>query len=160
MRDAFVAFDVLLRSEPPTEAFADAVPASPDSASEGGESVPECPCRDALGAVRRFRASLADALDAARDTLLHDVACDVLGRELRLAPADIAAIVTRALERYANDVPVRVRVHPSDVSFLADCTVNVAADSKLRPGDVAIDVRAGTIDASLGARLACALARV
>jgi len=159
MHDAFVTLDVLLRSEPPTEGVADAVP-EVDSASEGVESVPECSCREALAAARRFRASLADALDAARDTLLRDVACDVLARELQVAPADVAAIVARALERYANDVPVRVRVHPGDVSFLADCTVNVAADSTLRPGDVAIDVRAGTIDASLGARLACALGRV
>jgi flagellar biosynthesis/type III secretory pathway protein FliH len=108
---------------------------------------------DALAAARRFHAALADAADAALDNLLRNIACDVLGRELALAPADVASIVAAALERYAADSPVRLRAHPDETSALGGFNLAVIADRGLRRGDVAIDVRAGTIDASLGARL-------
>ena len=108
---------------------------------------------DAPAAVRRFHAALADALDAALDGLLRAVARDVLGRELALAPADVAVIADAALKRYAADFPVRLRAHPDDVTLLAGLNLAVTADRELRRGDVAIDVRSGTIDASLDARL-------
>ena len=101
-----------------------------------------CPCAGAFSETRRFHAALADALDVALEGLLRDVACDVLARELSLAPADVAAIAVRALARYANESPVRVRMHPEEISRVAGMNVPVVADSELRRGDVAIDVRA------------------
>ena len=117
----------------------------------------QCRCTDELAAVRRYHAALSDALDAALDALLRDVARDVLGRELTLAPVDVAAIATKALKRYQSEGPLRLRVHPDDVAALSGATLNVVADAGLRRGDVAIDLRAGTIDATLGARLECVL---
>ncbi len=53
--------------------------------------------KDTVAAFRRFRAMLADALDAALEILLEDISAEVLGRELLLAPVDIHAIArTRA----------------------------------------------------------------
>lgn len=112
---------------------------------------------DALAAVRRFHAAIADAVDAAVDDLLRDIACDVLARELALAPADLAAIVAAALERFAADSPLSLRAHPDDIAALDGFEFAAIADPNLRRGDVAIDVRSGTIDAGLGARLECLL---
>ena len=108
---------------------------------------------DALSAARRFRAALDDALETAVETLLRDVAASVIARELELAPADVRAIVAAARERYRLEEPVRVRVHPEEVAALRELDLCVAADPALRRGDVEIDVRDGTIDATLGARL-------
>jgi flagellar biosynthesis/type III secretory pathway protein FliH len=123
--------------------------------ADGQEYAPEL--IEALAAARRFRAALADAVDAAVDDLLRGIACDVLARELMLKPADVASIAAGALKRYAADSPVRVRAHPDETSALAGLDLPIVADSDLRRGDVAIDVRTGTIDASLGARLECVL---
>lgn len=156
MAERFLSLDVFLRGVPPvaacdaTEAFAGGREAVV-SASE------QCRCAGELAAVRRFRAALCDALDAALDELRRAIARDVLARELRLAPADVAAIAAGALERYAGERPLRLRVHPDDAAALATGDLNVVADAGLRRGDVAIDLHAGTIDATLGARLACVM---
>ncbi len=155
----FVSFDAFLRQTQPAEQ-----PSAISCAGERGDEPPAarvepCPCAGALSEVRRFHAALADALDLALEGLLRDLACDVLARELSLAPADVAAIAARALARYANDSPLRIRVHPEELFRLDGFEVPVVADSELRRGDVAIDVRCGTIDAGLGARLQCALER-
>lgn len=116
-----------------------------------------CACAASVYQIRRFQAALAEALDAALDVLLRDLASDVLARELALAPAEVAAIAARALERYADESPVRVRAHPDETQLLDACGVPIVADSRLRRGDVEIDLHAGTIDATLGARLLCVL---
>jgi flagellar biosynthesis/type III secretory pathway protein FliH len=102
--------------------------------------------------VRRFRAMLADALDRSFADLLRDIAAEVLGRELQCAPAELQAIVERALERAADELPVCVHVHPSQLALL-QLDLPVVADARLRCDDVRIDLRSGTIDASLGLRL-------
>ena len=121
-------------------------------------AVPEPPqpelVREALHEARRFRAALADALDAARDRLVRDLASDVLARELACAPADVERIAQRTLARYADDEPLHVRVHPDEVALLAGFDLPVVADARLRRGDVTLTLRYGTIDASLGVRLA------
>ncbi|HTX59485.1 MAG TPA: FliH/SctL family protein [Verrucomicrobiae bacterium] len=130
------------------------------TAPEPSEEPPEPDDSESFEAVaqaRRFRAALADALEVALETLLRDVASLVLARELQLRPADLRAIVAAALERYRGEEPVCVRVHPSEAAVLSDCGLRVAADAALRPGDALLEVRSGTIDASLGARLAAIL---
>lgn len=103
--------------------------------------------------VRLFHARVIEAVEAAVETLVADIAADVLGRELLLEPADIEAIVDRALQRFAAEEPLRVRVHAEDASRL-NCGVPVAADMRLRRGDAVIELRNGSVDASLGVRLA------
>lgn len=155
MRDAFVPFEI---------AFAPPPDGVPEAASE--IEIVELPVTtalpersDVLAEVRRFRAALADALDAQLREIVREVACEVLGRELRLAPADVTAIATGALERYAADGPLRLRAHPLDARALETLELPIVADGALRRGDLTIELRSGTIDASLGARLEALLER-
>lgn len=101
--------------------------------------------------VRRVRAALADAVQAALADLLTDIAAGVLGRELQLKACDLGAIVGRALERYGDVTPVCVRVHPDDAGAVDGYPIR--SDSSLRRGDAIIEVQSGTIDARLGVRL-------
>lgn len=103
--------------------------------------------------VRLFHARVIEAVEAAVETLVADIAADVLGRELRLDPVDIEQIVDRALQRFAAEEPLRVRVHSDDAGRL-NCGIPVVADMRLRPGDAVIELRNGSADASLGVRLA------
>lgn len=142
--DAFVPLAALVRAsaapalEPP--------PASP--------LPPESMPRDvtaALHAARRFTAAVREAVDEMRATLLLDVASAILARELELAPADLEAIVARALARFSESEPVRVRVHPSELRI--DPGIPVVADPSLHPADAVVELRCGEIDARLGMRL-------
>ena len=109
-----------------------------------------------LREVRLFYAHIIEAVEAAVETLLEDIAADVLGRELLLGPVDIEAVVDRALQRFASEEPLRVRVHPEERSRVK-CGIPVVADDDLRPGDAIVELRSGSIDASFGARLAALL---
>jgi flagellar biosynthesis/type III secretory pathway protein FliH len=101
-----------------------------------------------------FRARLADAFDAALARLLRELATDVLARELRMAPCDLAALVARLC---AQAPGVRVRVAPSDIS--AEFGLPCVADPALESGDAILEVDGGVIDARLGVRLALLLER-
>jgi flagellar biosynthesis/type III secretory pathway protein FliH len=108
--------------------------------------------------VDTFRTRLQAVFDGALDRLLRDLATDVLGRELRLAPCDLASIVRRVR---ASAPVVRVRVAPGedvDERALALGEATVVRDAALALGDAIVEVRAGTIDARLGVRLADVLA--
>ncbi len=147
MRDAFVPFDVYARRADPPE----------QSVVEGpAEAEHE---RDAYDArdVRLFFAALADALDAVRSDLLRDLSVEVLGRELALEEVDVARIAQRLLEQFERDEPLTMYAHADDVKALGDCGVPVHAAEGLRRGDVRLELRYGSIDASLGARLASVL---
>lgn len=111
---------------------------------------------DVMREVRLFYAHVIEAVEAAVETLLEDIAADVLARELLLAPVEIEAIVDRALQRFASEEPLRVRVPPQDVSRVR-CGVPVVGDADLRAGDAIVELRSGTVDASLGVRLAALL---
>lgn len=113
---------------------------------------------DACAQARRFRASLADAVDCAVDDVLATIASAVLGRELLLAPADVRRIVTNAIDGEVREV-LRVRVHPNDRSACHGLPYDVRIDDTLRPGDAVIEVTHGTIDARLGTRLSRVLTR-
>ncbi|HEY1430005.1 MAG TPA: FliH/SctL family protein [Candidatus Tumulicola sp.] len=125
-------------------------PGTPATASP---ATPPSDFDDALSSARRFRAAVADALALSLERLVRDIACDVLARELALAPADVASIAARVLDRYFGERPVCVRVHPDDARACESIGVPVVVDGRLRAGDVVLDVRCGSIDASLGARL-------
>jgi flagellar biosynthesis/type III secretory pathway protein FliH len=102
--------------------------------------------------VRLFHARITEAVECAVERLLCDVACDVLARELHLAPANVERIVDRALERYFAEQPLRVRVHPDDAESL-HCALPVLGDPQLSRGDAIVELRDGFVDASLGIRL-------
>lgn len=110
-----------------------------------------------LAAARRFRAALADALDAAVAKMLDEIARHVVARELQLAPAEIAALVKDAMERYGPENAVVVCVHPDDYEAVADWSGVRTADGSLRRGDVVVELRSGTIDLRMKARLEAAL---
>lgn len=109
-----------------------------------------------IGAVARearlFRARLADALDDALARLLREIAADVLARELRLAPCDVAEIARRALERAPV---VRLRVAPAEAG--GDYGLPVVVDPALHAGDAVFELDGGAFDARLGVRLASVL---
>jgi len=103
--------------------------------------------------VRLFRARVEEALESTLAALLCDIAAEVLGRELQLAPASIAEIVRRAVQRCHGERPVRVRVHPEDMSSLEAGAIETVEDRDLRRGDAVLEVTGGTIDVTLGVRL-------
>jgi len=113
------------------------------------------PANDEIAAareIRLFMARVAEALECTIEMLRNDAACEILGRELQLAPADLQPIVARTIQRYALETPVRVRVHPGDLAAL-DGEFSTVADPQLRRGDAVLEVRGGAIDATLGVRL-------
>jgi hypothetical protein len=136
----------------------DAIPASlPEPVMVATAVVEDVPDRTALlRDIRLFRARLADALDAVRDVLLRELAVAVVGRELLLAPVDLAAIATRLLAAHPAAAPVRLRVAPDDVARVAGIAP-VHSDPALAPGDLIIEFADRSCDARLGVRLAAAL---
>lgn len=150
---AFVPLDQYVRADsPPTQTR------GPEASSASPDPAAPAMLLETLREVRLFRAALADAFDAALADLLRDFAADVLARELVSAPAQIERIAARAIDRFADDEPLRVLAHADDVAALGCLSIPVVADTELRRGDVAIVLRHGTIDLSLGVRLAHALA--
>jgi len=156
MPDAFVPLHAWLRdgSEPePQEAPATAVtpevvfPESPAAEETTNDTA------EALADVRRFRASLADALDVAVAEALREVVAGVLARELMIAPVDVAAIVSRVRAQYAGEEILAIHLHPDECEACEDMDVAIVADASLRRGDVVVRVRSGSIDATLGARI-------
>lgn len=115
---------------------------------------------DAIRAARLFRAAMADALEVAVQRLVRTIARDVLARELELNRADIAGIVTNALERQAGQPVLSIRAHPVDLAALASIGLERVADDTLAPGDILMVLHSGTIDLSLSARLEAAIGAV
>ena len=143
--DGFVSLAALLRESKPNET--PVIPIVPADVEE------------AVRAARLFRAATTDATHAALEAMLPRIAREVIGRELQLAPCDIRAILQRALDRYFESAPVRVRAHPDEAAYI-DCEFPVRADTELQPGDVCIDLRDGCIDATLNARIELVLRTV
>jgi hypothetical protein len=144
---------------PPAECAAIVAPAVAEVESVSAAAVEDgggADAADAIGAALRearlFRARLADAFDDAAHRLVRELAADVLARELRLAPCDLARIVRRVL---ASAPAVRVRVAPADVARVAG--IAVLPDPALCAGDAIVEVAGGTLDARLGVRLAAVL---
>lgn len=108
---------------------------------------------EVLREVRLFRARLTEAFEDARDALVGELAYAVLGRELRLASADVGTIAARILAEHPAATPVRLRVAPEDAAA-ADVPVPVVADAALAPGDAVLEFANGFVDARLGIRVA------
>ena len=148
MSERFVPLAAYLRPETPAiEVFPEVVPQAvhPD-------------IEDAVGAARRFRAAVADALDAAVTPLLREISANVLGRELKIAQADVAAVVAAALARFEKERVLVIRAHCEDLEALADFGIECVADSRLGRGELFFEVRSGTIDLRFAARLEAAVA--
>jgi flagellar biosynthesis/type III secretory pathway protein FliH len=156
MSDEFVALATYLR--PIThEPFVEPSPALDTGTDDSTRCAPR-EIDEAVTAARLFRAALADVLEVAVQKLLRTIARDVLARELQLERADIAGIVASALEREGSERGVSVRAHPTDLPALACSGLERIADEQLVPGDIVIELRSGTIDLSLNARLEAAIA--
>lgn len=145
MADEFVALGAYLHA-PEFPAAVEEEPSETEVPVEGEPMLGEI-----VSQMRRFRAALYDAFATVRGRLLSDIACEVVGRELQLAPADIEAIVRRACAQ--AEAPTCVRVHPLDAPAFSGWTCDVETDTALRRGDVVLCVRDGTIEAALGTRL-------
>ncbi len=105
---------------------------------------------------RRWYARLHDALDAACERLLCELAAGVLARELQLAPCDLAAVLAGVREEMLGE-PLCVRLHPDDCALWNDPTLPCRADAALAPGDAVLELREGSIDARFGVRLQAVL---
>jgi flagellar biosynthesis/type III secretory pathway protein FliH len=127
-------------------------PVVPDEDADVMDFGFEGPLEDVLCEVRLFRARLRELVDEALQTIIVDIAADVLGRELALSPSNIQRIVDSALERYTAEKPLRIRVHPRDAATLV-CGIPVEADPSLLSGDAILELKHGSVDATLGVRL-------
>ncbi len=112
-------------------------------------------------ALMRFAA--AEALEGAARRVLCDLAGDVLGRELALAPCNIDALLRRAVAAFTDLEPVSVRVAAEDAPLLSSATVTCAqkelaalpvrVDPALVSGDFIIEVRDGALESPRAFRL-------
>ena len=156
MAAEFVSLADLLRAPhaPHAPAADDAPePLLPACAPASFEDVRANDVAAALRDARLFRARLADAFDDAVARLLRELACEVLARELLLAPCDLAELVRRAGER-APVVSVRVAACEAAAQIAG---VHVVADAALQRGDAIVELAGGALDARLGVRLATVL---
>jgi hypothetical protein len=157
----FVPLDVWLRggtavpAAPEGLAPTASVAADPEPARDPAAS-PEAAAATAalLGDLRRFRARLADALDAAGATLIRELAYAVLGRELLLAPADVATLARRILAEHPAARPLEIRHAPDEAPGI---DLPCVADPALASGDLIVRFADGCVDAQIGVRLAAVL---
>jgi len=131
---------------------------SPPNARDGLPGAESVESAAAVRAARLFHAALGDAFDTLAAQLARDLACEVLMRELQLAPADVAALASRLLNERSAQEPLRLRVAPADAHIA--CDLPVVADPRLQAGDAVLECRSGEIDARLTVRLSAILAKV
>lgn len=144
-------------------ASCNAAPVVPSEIVGAAESCEEVDERGAgaqsamLSEMRVWYARLNDALDAACERVLIEIAAGVLARELQLAPCDLSRL-TASLRGESLGEPLRLRLHPGDAVRYGADALPILADSTLEPGDAILELREGSIDARFGIRLAAALA--
>jgi flagellar biosynthesis/type III secretory pathway protein FliH len=109
---------------------------------------------EAINEVMRLRARAAEAFERKAEDMLADLAMTVLGRELRTAPADLAAIVAQMRARMGEESAVVIRVAPEEAHFIDG---PVKPDPNLSYGDLVFDVEDGELDLRLGTRIAAVL---
>ena len=108
--------------------------------------------------MRRFRAAVADALEVAVQQLLAEIAENVLARELELGSRRCGRHRGKDARAGQGRKIVAVRIHPRDREALGELAVDAVLDDTLVPGDIVAELRSGTIDLRLRARLDKALA--
>lgn len=111
-----------------------------------------------LREARLFQAALADAFESRLASIARSLAVEVLGRELLLAPAELATLARRLLDEASAEGPLCLRVAPADADIA--CQVRLVTDPGLQPGDAVLECREGDIDARLRVRLDNVLAAV
>jgi flagellar biosynthesis/type III secretory pathway protein FliH len=114
---------------------------------------------DIVHELALMRLAAREAFERAVVELLESLARDVLARELTLAPAEIGALVERALGAFAASEPVGISVARVDLQRV-HAAVPVRVDDDLQAGDLVVDVRDGALVSSFAFRLDDALARV
>jgi flagellar assembly protein FliH len=112
----------------------------------------------ASGLERRMVPVAAELADIVVATA-YALAETIIGRELTLAVEPGRDAVARALAYARADLPVTVRLHPSDYATVTQRqpgtveiegrTVSITADATLRPGDAVAECDATTIDARI-----------
>ncbi len=158
MSDGFVPLAAFLRPLPPPPPETFDVAMANDVAQDGAFDDLAQEYAAVFSAIRRFRAGIADAIDASVQRVLEHVAENVVARELQIAPPEIGAIVAKARERIDGERVLSVRVHPTQRDALATLQLETHEDARLVPGDIVVELRSGTIDLRLRTRLAMALA--
>ncbi len=107
-----------------------------------------CARRDSFARASPTRSTRALA------RLVRELATDVLARELRLSPCDLAALARRiAQTRPSSAFAWRPKMRRATVDL------PTVVDRALRPGDAIVELSGGELDARLGVRLATVLER-
>ncbi len=113
-------------------------------------------------ALRRHKAQLADQLQERSVAMARILAERLLGEELRLAPARIAAIARETLREAAGARQAVLAANPRDAihlrAELANMdtlleSVQIAEDENLPPGTLRVDTELGVIEADVGRQL-------
>jgi len=113
---------------------------------------------DIVHDLTMMRLAAGEAFEGAMRRLIADLAHEVLGRELALAPADIEALVARALAAWTQHEPVALVVGPADRDRVR-APLPVRTDATLAAGDLIVYVRDGAFESSFGFRLEGAIER-
>lgn len=103
------------------------------------------------GELGLLRVAACEGFEGAARRLLERLARDVLGRELALAPCDLAALVGAARAELEASEPVCFVVPPGAEAFLPP-GLAFRSDPRLAPGDLFVEVRDGGFDARLHVR--------
>jgi hypothetical protein len=137
------------------------VDAPPVAAAADGDADPADGVVERLEAFARFQLAALEALDRGVERILTALAEDVLGRELRLAPAAVARLCTRAVAEFAASGPLAAVCCAADAAALEGrLGLPVRVDPAFGPGDFALEVRDGTLASPVRFRLSRALTAV
>lgn len=166
MAEKFVSFATLVRAgrvvenaiAPITQSVPQTMVSEPPS-SHAVRNVRDFAHADIVHELALMRLAAREAFELAAIALLESLARDVLARELTAAPAEIGALVERALGAFAASEPVGIAVARVDRERV-HAAVPVRVDDDLQAGDLVVDVRDGALVSSFAFRLEDALARV
>ena len=129
-----------------------------EAREEALEPAGEAPGLERFATELRFaRLAALEAFERAVPRLLDELARDVLARELLLGGPELEALARCVLAEFASEEPVALVVSPGDAHRL-NVGLPVRADSRLRSGDLIVEVRDGEIDARFTVRLHDAVA--
>jgi hypothetical protein len=159
--ESFVPLAALVRgksapavaSEPSTVAPAVAVSTDAPTQHSAAFAYP-----DAIGDFALMRLAALEGYERACARLLESLASEVLGRELALAPADLAALLQRALAAFSEQEPLAVALSPHDAERVR-VSLPVRIDPLLAAGDLVIEVSDGVLESRYAFRTQVALAR-